>query len=155
MSNSAIILPESPLIIKDAVAEIRYTLYFSIEVHTIDSLQFGQLSAAWNALQGPPNQNVTKFSSYIKYIYHFMKKCGWQQMFFLSNQIKQVIFLTKTNPYIIDPGENDGKPIQALRFCIGIYAMFLATLGKEFMNQPTTYLRTASIVHYRASSSRD
>ena len=50
MSNSAIILPESPLIIKDAVAEIRYTLYLSIEVHTRDSLQFGWLSAARNAL---------------------------------------------------------------------------------------------------------
>ena len=33
MSNSAIILPESPLIIKDAVAEIRKTLHTSTCTH--------------------------------------------------------------------------------------------------------------------------
>ena len=33
MSNSAIILPESPLIIKDAVAEIRKTLHTSKCTH--------------------------------------------------------------------------------------------------------------------------
>ena len=91
MSNSAIILPESPLIIKDAVAEIRLTLYFSIEVHTIVTLQFGWLSAPRNALKGPPNQNVTKFSSYMYVSYHEKSVAG-NKMFFLSNKIKQVIF---------------------------------------------------------------